>query len=92
MDAIAHRLDVLDVDTVDLGDLGHQQIDQPAVGEFDDQVVDRSSAPALEDLDPDDLTANCADPAGDGAQRARTVGQPYAHHVRLHERHRTVVP
>ncbi len=81
---VGERADVLDVDAVDLGHLGHEQLDEPAVGQLDDQLVDRSSAASLEDLDADDVAPDRADAAGDRAERAGTVRQPDPDHVRLH--------
>ena len=86
---IADRADVLDVDPVDLCDLVDEQIDQPRLGEGDDQLVDRASGAALEDLDADDVASHRTDPARDLAERAGTIGQPDAHRVVLHH-HRTL--
>ena len=72
--------------TVDLCDLGDEQVERGAVGQLDHEVVDRAAAAALEDLDADDLAPHRADPAGDGTERTRPVGQPHAHRVGLHGR------
>ena len=78
--------DVLDVDAVDLGDLGHEQLDQPVLGQPHHELVDGPARAPLEDLDAHDVAPHRADPAGHLAQRAGPVGKPEAHDVEGHRR------
>ena len=77
--------DVLDVDAVDLGDLGHEQLDQPVLGQPHDELVDGPAAPRSRISMPTRRPAP-PDPAGHLAQRAGPIGKPDAHDEEGHRR------
>ncbi len=75
---------VLDVDPVDLTDLVDEQGEVVVVGQVDDELVDGTAGAPLEDVDPDDVGPDGADPAGDLTEGAGPVGQPDADDVGAH--------
>ncbi len=80
------RPHVLDVDPVDLCDLLQQEVQELRIGDVDDEFVDRSARATLDDVDADDVAADGTDPACDGAEGARSVGQPDTEHEGGHGR------
>ena len=86
------RLHPLDVDALDLSHLPHERVDQPGVGQRDDQLVDGPPAALLQDLDPDDVAVHGADPARHLAERARPVGEPDPQDEPVHGGDGTDVP
>ena len=88
--------DILDIHTVDLADLRHQQVHEPLVGELHGDLVDGTPSTALQHVDRDDVASHRADAARDRAECARSVGQPHAHDpsgsLMVHSSHRTVAP
>ena len=66
----------LDVDALDLSHLAHEGVDQPGVGQRDDQLVDGPPAALLQDLDPGYVAVHGADPARHLTERARPVREP----------------
>ena len=77
-------VDVLHGHAVDLPDLLHEQRDEVRRRQRHHELVDRHAGAPLEDVDADEVAAHGADPAGDGAERARTVGDPDPHDVGGH--------
>ncbi|TLZ31477.1 MAG: hypothetical protein E6K32_19980 [Gammaproteobacteria bacterium] len=69
-----------------MGHLLHEQGDQLGRRQLDQQLVDRKPAPALEDLDADDVAPDGADAAGHRAQGAGAVGHPDPGDVGEHDR------
>ena len=67
---------------------GDQDVGQATRGQLDEQVVDGSLGPALDDVQADDVAADLADRGRDGAEHAGTVGQDDAQQVR----HGPIVP
>ena len=85
VEGVGRRADLLDVDAVDLLDLGDEQLDQSrAVGQLDHQLVDGPAGAPLEDVDADDVAPHRADAAGHLPERAGSVRQPHADDVGLH--------
>ena len=78
---------VFDVDTVDLGDLLDQQVEEVLRRQLDDQLVDGAARAALEDVDSDHVATHGADAAGHRAQGAGPVREPHADDVGEHGWH-----
>jgi len=76
--------DVLDIDAVDLCDLGEEQLDRRAVGQLHHQLIDGLPRASFEDVDADDVAADRTDAAGDGTERTGAIGQPHPDEVALH--------
>ena len=83
---ISYEPNILDIDIFDLRDLVDEQIDEPGFGKSDDQLVDRSPSAPLEDLDADDVAADCTDATRHLAECTGTIGQPHSNRVVLHGR------
>jgi len=67
------RAHVLDVDTVDLADLGDEEVHEVFVGEGHGQLVDGPTTAALQHVDRHDIASDSADAAGHRAQRTGSV-------------------
>src|ERR1019366_2401076 len=79
-----HAADVLDIYTLDARKRIQQHIYRLDTGEVDRQLVNRSTFPALENIDSDKVAADFRDHCRQTRERARAVCQPHAHHVTRH--------
>ena len=77
---VAREADVLDIHTLDVVDLGHEQVDQVRGGKLDRQVVHRPTRATFDDLDAHEVTAHRADPRCHRTQGTGTVRHPYPQH------------
>ena len=92
---IAHRLggagmrpERFDVDAWDRLRRGDQGVREPAIGQADDEVVDRAVRAALDYVKGFDVDAGGTESGRDGTQRTRTVRQDQSQEVR-HATHTT---
>jgi hypothetical protein len=83
-DRSGHLAYVLDVDTVNLVDLVDHEVEQVSLRQFDDKLVYGPPSPPFENVDADQVSSDCADPARDGTEGPRPVWDPDTHEEGCH--------
>jgi hypothetical protein len=77
------QANALDINTVDLMDLRHQEINECWVvaREFDHEFIDDAPGAAFKDVDTRNVATDSADPAGQCTKRSRAIGHPHTKDV-----------
>lgn len=84
--------DALDVHTIHLMNLGHQQVDERLVitGEFNHELIDDPPRTSFENVDTGNIAADCADPTRQRTECSGSIRHPDPKDVRgLHGRNDT---
>ena len=68
--------DALDIDAIDLMDLGDEQIEVRTLGHLDDEFIDGSTRTSFEDVNPGDIPTDGTDPTGEGAEGTGSIRHP----------------
>jgi hypothetical protein len=68
---------VFDFDSGKLGNGLGQRVRAVPVGKLDRQLVNRTGTITFENVDPDEISSNLADPGSELAEGSRTVRQPH---------------